>query len=322
VAKEKKPRAPKPPASVEKLVSHALKTAATKPKANWTGTTGAALFNTKEANHGAAIAECTNPAAPLLKQVGKVGVLTPAGFEKVAAELPDEVVPLAKAMAAGMTAIERVSFLQGVISRTPAAAAELTPLLDEAAAAKKAELEAATAAKVKQAAAAAVNQAALERALELSKQDLQNEIDAVKRQWEALGQKLSDLPAHKPALALVPESKVEAQPKPVAPIPEPRTAGDKDFRRDSADQFAAAWRAAWDAKKAEALEYLESAMWNISGLQLRGEVGARTTFDGRYHECGTPVFTGDAVNVVRPGWVLDEGDGHDYVALKAVVEKA
>jgi len=99
-----------------------------------------------------------------------------------------------------------------------------------------------------------------------------------------------------------------------------KTAEEMDFRRDSADQFAAAWRAAWDGKKAEAIEYLESAMWNIRGLILKGEAGARVAFDGRYHEGGAGVFTGDTVKVVRPGWVLDEGD-RDYVALKAAVEK-
>jgi hypothetical protein len=141
--------------------------------------------------------------------------------------------------------------------------------------------------------------------LELSKQDLQNEIDTLKRQWEALGLRLIDLPAHQGAS--VPPKK-----------PGPTTDEEKDFRRDVANQLVASWRAAWDAKKDEPRDYIESAMWNISGLRLFGEVGARIPFDGRYHECNTPVSSGQSVQVLRPGWVLDESE-RDYVVLKTLV---
>ncbi|MCI0703298.1 MAG: hypothetical protein L0241_19645, partial [Planctomycetia bacterium] len=265
------------------------------------------------------IAECTKPEAPLLKQVGKVGVITAAGFERIAGELAEaEVIALAKTTAAGMSSVERVTFLQGVISRTPNTAAELTPVLDDAVAAKKADLEAAAAEKAKQAAAAATNRAALERALELSKQDFENELNAIKRQWEALGQKLSDLPAHKRA----PEPEPKPQPKRGATgtAPEPKTEEEKDFRRDVANQLAASWRAAWEANKHETRDYLESAMWNISGLKLLGEPGAKVAYSGRYHDSVQGVASNDQVRIVRPGWVLDE-DGNDYVVLKAVIQK-
>ena len=319
--KEKKPRAPKPPAPpapVEKLVAHALKLAATKPKAKWLGASAATLFSTKEANHEAALAECTKPDAPLLKQVGKGGALTPAGFERIANVLPEaEVVALTKATAAGMTAVEQVAFLQGAIGRTPNAAAELTPLLDQAVAAKKVELEANAAAEAKRAAAAEANRAALKRALELSERDKQNEIDSLLRQWEALGQKRSDLPAHKPAPE--PANTLQTKPAATGTAPEPRTGEERDFRRNVADQLAASWRAAWDAKKDEPRDYLESAMWNVGGLKLVGETGTRLAFDGRYHECKSPVSSGESVRVTRPGWVLEE-DERDYVVLKTVVE--
>ena len=103
--------------------------------------------------------------------------------------------------------------------------------------------------------------------------------------------------------------------------PEPKTAEDLDFRRYETDRLAAAWRDAWDAKKDEGRDYLESAMWNIRGLRMVGEVGANAAFDGRYHESETSAFTGDGVRIVRPGWLLKEDEG-DYVALKAAVEKA
>jgi hypothetical protein len=315
-----KTRAQAAPKSVEALVQHALKLAATKPSAKWTGASAAALFNTKDENHQAAIAECTKPDAPLLKQVGKVGVLTTAGFERIATEMPaEEVASLAKAMAAGMSAVERVAFLPGVISRTSGASAELTPLLEEAVVAKNAELEAQAAEKVKQATTAEANRAALKRALELSAQDFQNEVNALKLQWEALGQKLSALPAHKPA------------PKPEAPAPKPtkpeatdtapklRTEEETDFRRYECDRLAAAWRDAWDANKDEGRDYLETAMWNIRGFRMIGEVGATVEFDGRYHESDASGL-GGPVTIARPGWMLKEDEGN-YVALKAAVTK-
>src|SRR6266540_3247067 len=87
VGKVKAKAAPK---LVEELVQHALKLAATNPKAKWTGASAAALFNTKEENHQAAIEECTKADAPLLRKVDKGGALTVAGFEKIAAVLPVE----------------------------------------------------------------------------------------------------------------------------------------------------------------------------------------------------------------------------------------
>ena len=147
----KKPATPK---STEELVLHALKLAATNPTAKWTGASAAALFSTKEANHEAAIAECTKADSPLLKQVDKGGALTPVGFERIAGELPaeeartaydhlreelpdDQVGVVARVMARLVPPGERVEFIQGVIRRTPLAATELTPLLEEAKAAAR-----------------------------------------------------------------------------------------------------------------------------------------------------------------------------------------
>lgn len=317
--KPRKPRAPKPPAapkSVEELVQHALKLAATNPKAKWTGTSAAALFNTKEANYDAAIAECMKSDAPLLKQVDKVGELTAAGFERIATQLSEEeVVPVVKAMAERMSAVDRVAFFEGAISRTPNTAAELTPLLEEAVVAKSAELEATAAAKAKQAAAAAANRAALERALELSKQDFQNEINAVKRQWEALGQKLNDLPAHKPAPAPTHTESDQPQSR-----QQPQSAEEKGFRREVAQQLAESWRAAWNDDKHEGRDYLEAAMWNVEGLRMIGEKDSRVAFNAREHECGTPAFPGDMVKIVRPGWLVEDGE-RDHIVIKALVEK-
>lgn len=93
----------------------------------------------------------------------------------------------------------------------------------------------------------------------------------------------------------------------------------KEYRRHCADQFAAAWRATWDEKKDEARDYVESAMWNIRGLELTGKAGDVVNFNGLYHECPQPVSGGQSVAVVRPGWVLEESQG-DYVPLKVLVK--
>lgn len=308
-------KAKAPPKSVDELVLHALRLAATNPKAKWSGGTAAALFSTKEANTEAAMAECTATNKPLLTQVGTGGVLTAAGFERVSAALPaEEVGAITKAVAAGMGAAERVSFLEGAIGRTPGAAAELTPLLEEATAAKDAERREADARFAREAAAKVANQAAMRRALELLERDQQNDIDSVLRRWEALGQKRAALPAHAPT----PEPEPKAERKASTASPEPRTAEEKDFRRSECDRLAAAWRDAWDNGKLEGRDYLETAMWNIRGLRMIGETDAKAKFDGRLHESDGPAFTDYAVKVVRPGWLL-KTDDEEYVALKAAV---
>lgn len=304
------------PKSVDELVLHALKLAATDPKAKWSGANAKALFSTKEANTEAAVAECTKPDAPLLKQAGAGGVLTAAGFERVAAALPaEEVGAITKAVAVGMGAAERVSFLEGAIGRTPNAAAELISLLEEAIAAKDAERREADARFARETAAKTANQAAMRLALQLLERDQQNDIDSVLRRWDALGQKRAALPAHAPAPEPQPESKAERKP---SAGPEPKTGEEKDFRRSECDRLAAAWRDAWDNGKLEGRDYLETAMWNIRGLRMIGETDAKVKFDGRIHESDGPAFTDYAVKVVRPGWLL-KTDDEEYVALKAAV---
>ena len=208
----KKPAAPK---SVEELVRHALTVAATKPGAKWIGTSAAALFNTKEANHEVALAECTQGESPLLKQVGKAGALTVAGFERIAGELPpeearaaydqfreelpdDQVGVVARAMARRLPPGERVAFIQGVIRRTPLAATELTPVLEEAVAAEKAEHEVRLAAAAKRRAAEEAAKHALERAKELIEEQRRNRLDALRREWEIEGGRAAELPAPTP----------------------------------------------------------------------------------------------------------------------------
>ena len=276
--------------SVEDLVRLALlKVAEATDEVKLTGKDGGLFASASGANKDA-IAECLKVGEPLLTVVRSV----------------------ARCVAAGMPAGARAEFIQAAIRRTPLAATELTPLLEEAIKAEKAEHETRIAAAAKRHAAEDAAKKALVRALELFDERRQNRLDAIRREWEAEGQSAAELPP-------ITERKKNGTGGGTAP--EPKTAEDKDFRRYETDRLAAAWRDAWDAKKDEGRDYLESAMWNIRGLRMVGEVGAGAEFDGRYHESDSPVFTDDPVRIVRPGWLLNEDEG-DYVALKAAVEKA
>jgi hypothetical protein len=329
VGKVKAQAAPK---SVEELVRHALTLAATNPKAKWAGASAAALFNTKEADHEAAIAACTTGDTPLLKQVGKGGAITAAGFARIAGELPaeeargaydllrdelpdDQVGGAAGALARRLPPGERVEFIQGVIRRTPLAATELTPVLEEAVAAAGAQNEARVAAAAKRKAADDAALAAMERAKQLFAELRRSRLDALKREYEAEGGDPSDLRPPEPERR---EPELEKPGR--GPAPVLKTAGETDFRRYECDRLAAAWRDAWDAKKTEGAECLVDAMWNIRGFRMIGEAGAAVEFNGRYHESEQSVASGP-VRVVRPGWLLKEEDG-EYVALKAAVTRA
>jgi hypothetical protein len=313
----KKKAAPK---SVDELVKHALVTAATKPGAKWAAASAAGLFNTKEDLHSAAQAECTKRGAELLVPKGSGGTLTAAGFARVADDLPkDEIGAIALRCVEGQSATQRFEFLSAAISRFPDAAAELTPELDAAASAKEAERAAEIEAATKRAAAREANLKALDRAREVLLRDRENEVAAVRKLWEALGQSATDLPA-------LPEAKPVAKPKGETrtsdPTPqEPKTHEERDFRRYECDRLAAAWREAWDAGKTEGRDYLETAMWNIRGFKMIGEQGQQVAFDGRYHESDGAVFTDHPARIERPGWLL-KTDDEEYIALKALVVEA
>jgi hypothetical protein len=308
--------------STDELVRAALLRAADAGEVKLTGKTEG-LFASASGANADAIAACKNAEKPLLMVVGKEGktelvALAPAGFERIASDLPEEKVgAVAKRVASALPAAARIDFIQDAIRRTPLAATELTPLLEEAVATEKAESEARVAAATKRRAAEEAAQKALERAMQLFEERRQNRLDALRREWEAEGESASGLPEQKPA----PEQVNRLQPQPTATgtAPKLKTDEETDFRRYECDRLAAAWRDAWDSNKDEGRDYLETAMWNIRGFRMIGEVGATVEFDGQYHESDTPVLSGP-VKIVRPGWMLKEDEGN-YVALKAAVTK-
>ncbi|MBY0456225.1 MAG: hypothetical protein K2V38_02690, partial [Gemmataceae bacterium] len=324
------PKAPKAPTPASELVLLALKKAATNPKANWTASTAAGLFNTKEANHLAAIEECTNADRPLLKQVGKTGVLTAAGFERVAGdlsdaeatgayerlagELPEEQVgALAKAAAGRVRLEKRAEFIQEAIRRTPNAAAELTPVLEEAVAAEKAEQEARLEAARKRAEAERVAQTALRRALDLLEERRQNRLDALRREYEIEGGKASQLPE--------PETPDRPPTPELTALPPltPRGEEEVSFFRKVARRLVSAWLESVRLGKTEARGFLQVAFSNLHALEPIGQEGEKAAFDGVYHRADTGVSTGAPVTVVRPGWKLLEEDG-EYVVEPALVK--
>lgn len=268
------------------------------------------LFASAKGANAAVYARCFDADQPLLavSKVGKseIARVTPTGFLEAAPRLEaDRVGAAAKAVAAGIPATERVAFLNDVAAKVPAALADLLPLLEAAVAAEKTEREAEADRRAKHRAREAANLAALDRWKALIEAQRQARIDALREALAAEG------------------VKGEEPPPQVAPKRrEPETKADLSFRRDVANQLVSSWRETWNPDRPDVRDFLESAMWNIRGFELIGEAGAETAFDGRYHDGPAGLFTGDPIRVVRPGWLLKEGEDGEYVALKATVEKS
>src|SRR5262245_42165784 len=142
---EDKHVAKKPAVSVADLVRSALLKVTDSPDAvKLTGKTDGLFASATGANKNP-IAECLNADKPLLSVVGKEGkselvALAPAGFERISSDIPEEKLgAVAKRVASAIPAAARIDFIQDTLRRSPLAAPELTPLLEEAVAAEKAE---------------------------------------------------------------------------------------------------------------------------------------------------------------------------------------
>jgi hypothetical protein len=308
-------------ASVDDLVRGALlKVASATGEVKLSGKDGG-LFPSAAGANKDAIAACLSAEKPLLRVTRTEGkaqfvLLTPAGFVRIAGEIPEEQTGVAaRGIASPLPPSARIEFIQDVIRRTPLAAAELTPLLEAAVAAEKGEHEARIEAATKRRIAEEAAKQALEKAIQLLEERRRNRLDALKRLWEAEGGQASELPVHvsPPPTTAAPDARSRLR-------AEPTNGDERDFRREVVHQLAAAWRAAWDANKHEARDYLESALWNISGLRLLGEPNQRVAYNGREHDSVPGVGPGDPVRIVRSGWALEETAG-EYVVLKAVIEK-
>ncbi len=90
---------------------------------------------------------------------------------------------------------------------------------------------------------------------------------------------------------------------------------DSDFKRRLAQELVVAWK---HSPNAEAKQAVAAAMSN-AGLTPIGTAGDRVIMDGTIHLCREPVFPGDPVEVVEPGWSVNDGFG-EFLLEKAIVK--
>ncbi len=250
---------------------------------------------------------CTDSSPPLVTVEGsarKATVrLTAAGFNLIADKMPPEAVgPRAKEIAEGLPTADRIEFLQSVVARAPIATADLLPVLEAAVADERADREAESARQAKLLAAEEASLAALEKWKATLERRRQDKIAALKQQLAALGESSEG---------------VEVSP-PEEPIVNPSAPEDFDFRRQTARRLVSSWLEAWRMDKAEAREFLEAAIGNLSGVRQIGEEGETAAFDGAHHQSNRPVRDSEPVKVIRPGWVLDDERG-EYMLAPAEV---
>lgn len=300
-------------AATDNLVHQALlKIALSEAPLRLTGKGEDAIFASASAASKAAMAVLKAERQPLIVEGGtgkNLSVsLTQAGFERIREAIPAEkLLPVVERFGRELPPPERVSFLQWLIQRQPEACAPLLPLLEEALAAERADIDRQTRARAQERAAENATLAALKRWETLLIERKRQRARFLKQQLQAEG---------------VEEELVESPPParqrdPVRPD-EPE---DEAFQRNVARRLVSSWVDAWESQKKDAREFLESAIWNISGFRSLGEVGQAVRFDGRYHDGGAGLFTNDPVRIVRPGWILDEANEHEYIIQKALVTK-
>lgn len=275
-----------------------------------------AIFSSTSGANKDALAKLKEADPPLVEVAGKGKAetvrLTAAGFQHVLPQLPEEKVgDSAKALAGDLPAAARAEFLDDIVKRSPAAAAALLPMLEEAIAAEKAEQEAKLAAVTKRREAEEATRKALEQWLALQQLQREQRLNALTRELLAEGGKVPEMPQPAPA--------PEGNHKPA--VLKPASADDAAFRRQVARRLVSSWLEAVEANKAEAKQYLETAIWNVSGFKPVGEAGEQVAFDGALHESDDGVSTGSPVRVERPGWLLEEEDGRDYLVLPARVKR-
>jgi hypothetical protein len=307
-------------ANIDELVKQALlKLALADGEMKLTGKGGTSVFTTASGTNKEVIARLRNEGEPLITERvdGKIQTvtLTTSGIERVIDLLPaDKVGPVVLSVTTGLSPSARVIFLQEMARKNSQALADLVPILDAAVADEKIESELRVKEAEKQRKAEAASLAALERWKILLQQRKKLRIEGLKRELSAEGEDIEASNSNVPTQSIEPSTGSTTTHTPNQPE-------DIGFRRNIARRLVSSWVDAWNANKPDAREFLESAIWNVSGFRVVGEVDQRLHFDGRYHEGGTGLFTNDIVRIVRPGWVLEEGDDREYVVLKAQVAK-
>lgn len=296
----------KPAPSVEDLVRSALTALALADGPLKLSGKGAPLGTGAAAN--LASQQLLREDGPLVKSVksGKVTAfeLTAAGFEFVAGSLAEEQVgPAARRIAADLPALARVDFLTAVVNRSAFAAPDLVPLLEAATAEVKQQHESRLADAARRKEREDLALAALGRFKSVLEEGRKARVASLKKELEVEG-----------AAAETVTSSAAA-----AGLPRPQTPEDYDFRRQAARRLVSSWLEACRMGKAEARQFLETAIGNMTAIRQLGEDGERVPFDGAHHKADRPVRDGETVTVVRPGWVLDDERG-EYLLAPAQVK--
>lgn len=269
------------------------------------------LFGSAAGPSKDAIAKLQAADNPLIHTVGTGKTttvkLTAAGFALALPSIPeDKVGPLAKQFAAEIpSAAARVEFLQQIVGRTPLATAELLPVLEETRTAERAETEARLAASTKRREAEDAFRKAIEQWMKLLDGRQAERIAALRRELEIEGAKVPPTRAERPEQ---PDHEVS-----------PQSDDDNAFRRQTARRLVSSWLQQWKLGRDQGREALEVAIGGMTGIRRVGTLGESVGFDGVVHECESAVSDGQAVTIVRAGWLLVEDDG-PYTLAKALVE--
>lgn len=95
----------------------------------------------------------------------------------------------------------------------------------------------------------------------------------------------------------------------------------QEFVRNVARRIVSAWVEAADKGMDQARNALEVVLGNVAAIEPIGEEGETTEFDPGVHECVAAIAPGTTVSVQRPGWLLNERAGVEYVVKKALVRR-
>ena len=312
------------PTAVDALVTNALLTLATAdgPRRLVGRGDHPVLFAGKTGANKEALDRIQDAAVPLVAVEGKAKAesvrLTEAGFTRVLPHLPDERVgPLAKQVAAVLATAARLAFIRGVVSRTRAAAPELLPLVQETEAALEGENTARLAATVARRERDRAEEAAIVEILAALRRIGVSRLAALRQEYDIEGGSAADLPT----IALHTREPLPQKPDMQAALLTPDTPEEKGFRREVIRRLAAQWREAIDAKRDDAVAFMEAGIGNVRGVRQIGTPGETARFDGEFYDADEGVSTGTPVRVVRPGWVIDEDDDRQHVILKAKVAR-
>jgi len=197
------------------------------------------VFTSTAGANKEAIIRLKDAGLPLVIEIGNgkavtVG-LTPAGFERIAAQLSlEKIATVAEGLSNQLSPSERVMFLQGLVNKSPQAVSALVPLLEKAATAEKIATEARLREAENQRAAEAATLEALERWKALLQQRKKLRVDALRKELAIEGVEEEELVLSKPTKPINPETRTTSHTL-------PSDSEDLAFRRNVARRLVSSW---------------------------------------------------------------------------------